>query len=100
MDINTKPIIVSCFQDSMGTKHLTKEDFLKSEKIICFRGVVQSDVMSGKNASFTATQVAEIIARNAQMINKVNKKFTIALNRSKGKNKSTFDTTTYEVSKQ
>ncbi len=88
MTINTKPQIVSCFLDSAGTKHLTKGDFLKSEKIICLRGVVQSDVMAGKNASFTATQVAEIIARNALLINKVNKKFTIAINRSNGKKKS------------
>ncbi len=100
MDINTKPIIVSCFQDSTGNKHLTKAVFLAAEKIICFRGVVQSDPMSGKNASFTATQVAEIISRNAALINKVNKKFTIAINRANGKKKSNFNSEVYESHKQ
>lgn len=79
------PKTVQCFVDGAGNKHESKLQYLISERRIQMRGIVQSDAQLGKNASFTATQIADIMISNAAAIADVSRSFNAAIKREREK---------------
>jgi hypothetical protein len=74
-----------CFVDSAGNKHESKLMYLLAERQLAMRGAIQSDVTYGKNSSFTASQVADIVIRQASDISDIARSFNAAINRERAK---------------